>query len=715
MAKWTTILRNPQAWSRAASTRSDLQQESKNDLAKLGIADEDLKTIANAGLVEVKIACLPNTLNESAHLPWEFLLRSATNKFRSQPLLIVRHLVCRTPTPSAAIPERLIVVKSSPGFLSELYTEFSLRIEQANVEGNLHLTSRPDLWNPTVDEVASAIVAQSPNVIHLAGVDILQARELGESGECTVEELNSLRSDQNDGMVFKGKDSLPVAVSPEVLAEKLCSSSEVSPSLVAFNFNNSASLAAAAVSRGSQAALGCQGEMDDELAEIFFCNFYLAWNLGKWRVLDAYRLATAELREEGRTDPIRAQQLRGSDIVLWSGQSLIDHEQRERLRKRSKSLILPPEELREEFDSRRMKPAAYDANTSPVSVHARPRKEVNYSLLHNNRSLFHSFYIRKIPPLGQVQNISVEVVLLAGDEQFRYKARKDLKYTLWMLDEEVRVPLTSKFARTVRESMYTSLLVKVAIADQTIFEKTFRVTLLPIDQWQDDDQNRKWLPSFVLPRDPAVSHIVESAQSYLLALADDSAAGFDGYQSVADEGVDSQARALWYALSYQHSISYVNPPPTFTNDAQRLRTPSDVFDGGRGTCIDLALMLASCMEYIDIYTVVFLLDGHAFPGYYRTEGTHQEVREWMTRNAGSQEEDAWMLGRDFYGTLLAIVKRGDLIPLETTLLTKHRGFWEAVDEGIFNLSSGKDFQYMIDVKLARENGVTPLPIWNKGV
>jgi len=713
MAKWTAILRNPQAWSRAASTRSDLQQESKDDLAKLGIADEDLKGIANAGLVEVKIACLPNTLDESAYLPWEFLLRSATDTLRSQPLLIVRHLVCRTSTPAPGIPERLIVVKSSPGFLAELYTEFSLRIEEANVAGNLHLTSRPDLWNPSVEDLATAIVAHSPNVIHLAGVDTLQARELSESEECTVEEQNSLKSNKNEGMVFKSPDGLPIAVAPEVLAAKLCSSSEVLPSLVAFNFNNSASLAAAAVSRGSQAALGCQGEMDDELAEIFYCNFYLAWHLGKWRVLDAYRLATAELREEGRTDPTRAQQLRGADIVLWSGQSLLDHEQRERLRKRSKSLILPPEDLREEFDSLRTKPAAHDSNTKLASVHVGPRQEVNYSLLHNNRSLFRYFYIRKIPPLGQVQNISVEVVLLAGDEQFVYKARKDLKYTLWMLHEEVRVPLTSKFARSVRESMYTSLLVKVAIADQTIFEKTFRVTLLPIDQWQDDDENRKWLPSFVLPRDPAVSRIVDSAQSYLLALADDSAAGFDGYQSIADEGVDPQARALWYALSYQNSISYVNPPPTFTHDAQRLRTPSDVLDGGRGTCIDLALVFASCMEYIDIYPVLFLLDGHAFPGYYRTESAHQEVREWVTRNAGSLEEDAWMLGQGFYSRLLAMVKRADLIPLETTLLTKHKGFWDAVDEGIFNLSSGRDFQYMIDVKLARENGVTPLPIWDK--
>ena len=41
-----------------------------------------------------------------------------------------------------------------------------------------------------------------------------------------------------------------------------------------------------------------------------------------------------------------------------------------------------------------------------------------------------------------------------------------------------------------------------------------------------------------------------------------------------------------------------------------------------GTCIDLALLLASCLEYVDIYPVVVLLSGHAFAGYWRSESAH---------------------------------------------------------------------------------------------
>jgi hypothetical protein len=59
--------------------------------------------------------------------------------------------------------------------------------------------------------------------------------------------------------------------------------------------------------------------------------------------------------------------------------------------------------------------------------------------------------------------------------------------------------------------------------------------------------------------------------------------------------------------------AYINPPPTFTEKSQRLRTPSDIVMGKRGTCIDLTLLLAACLEYAEIYPVLFLLKDHAFP------------------------------------------------------------------------------------------------------
>src|SRR5690606_23901760 len=235
--------------------------------------------------------------------------------------------------------------------------------------------------------------------------------------------------------------------------------------------------------------------------------------------------------------------------------------------------------------------------------------ELNYSILHNDGPLFSKFTIKKKHPLvGEVEDLHVDVELHVGTDSYPYRTTASLAYSRpeQDLSRQIRVSLASTLNRALRENVRTSLFVEVKWRDVTLHRKTYPVTLLSVDEWRDDDVNRKWLPSFVLPRDPVVPQIIERAQKYLMALLDDSSAGFDGYQSVDDDpgrkkpatactGIDLQVRAIWSALIYDTPLSYINPPPTFTNSSQRLRTPSDVILGKRGTCIDLALLLASCL------------------------------------------------------------------------------------------------------------------------
>ena len=138
-----------------------------------------------------------------------------------------------------------------------------------------------------------------------------------------------------------------------------------------------------------------------------------------------------------------------------------------------------------------------------------------------------------------------------------------------------------------------------------------------------------------------------AADRYLRALCDDSAAGFDGYQQAAELPgiVDLQARAIWLPF-YDFHLRYINPPPTYTKIetgiAQRLRTPSQVLEEGRATCIDLALLFTSCLEYVGIYPVIFLISGHAFPGWWRNEGSYQAFAgfSYVDVDAGREIENA---------------------------------------------------------------------------
>ncbi len=229
----------------------------------------------------------------------------------------------------------------------------------------------------------------------------------------------------------------------------------------------------------------------------------------------------------------------------------------------------------------------------------------------------------------------------------------------------------------------------------------------------------------------------------LFALRDDAYAGFDGYQKSEgnepdEDAVDAQVRSVRYALEYDFPLGYINPPPSFTELSQRLRTPSDVLGGGRGTCIDLALLMASCLEYMDIKAAIFLLEGHAFAAYWSTEEARKDFlavrmdapREELPDNATplpdpeqveqiEQERSfaqnvSWEFDESRYEEVFRAVQSGDLVPLETTMLTNRGGFWDAIDEGINNLRDPEDFYCMLDIQLARDHGVTPLPLVPEG-
>ncbi len=356
-------------------------------------------------------------------------------------------------------------------------------------------------------------------------------------------------------------------------------------------------------------------------------------------------------------------------------------------------------------------------------------EEVNYSLLHNNRELLNTLTLTKLVE-GPLRNIAVTVELSVGAESYPYR------YTHLKLDEvqlalasRVKIPLTANLPRSLRERVHSTVYVKVTCENQTVFEDTRRVTLTPVDEWLDDTEKNPWLPSFVLPRDPTILKIIASSRRYLIGIIDDPAAGFDGYQESVSQ-VDKQVQAIWTALVNEYRLQYINPPPAYSLRTQRLRTPTEIVESNSGTCIDLALLLASCLEYIGVYPVVVLLVDHAFVGYWRSEGAHEHFVSVKTipptvPGVGSRaaraaalpyvDEYGWRLTKLNYAEVMAYVTAGHLVMLEATYLTAAKKFSEAQEQGRANLRNRKEFDSLLDIQVARSASppVTPLPIINE--
>jgi hypothetical protein len=742
--KWRYVVANRRRITRA--TRDSLSENILSWIRELTDTDETamqerIKQMAAAGLVEVKIPYTKENVGWSARLfPWESALWLLTSPYRSETsdFTVVRHLECTPDTPFDKQPVTALVVRSGPG---ELGSIFELTREVQMVAGALadHMKIAV-LTDPDRGELKASVTKESPSIVHLAGVDpyALEATKLAK-----------VSPDEADGFVLRGLSKGYDCVSPAAMAE-IVNSGAKKPLLVAISSCFGAPrVGALATALGAQHAIGFLDMTTDAEAMLFFSVFYRIWSRD-WNILDAFRQARREWMGLQTDQPTQR-----SGVVLWSRKSLVQ---------------LPAPK---QADSTEVSTTAETQVTSPVGETAPNVEEVatphdlqlhialvpdkvsvlghrdqrstslNYSLLHNDRSPFSIFTVEKFKA-GKLPPLQVEVALEVGNEVCRCRFSEQLPEgpTIKNLLPSIRLPLVAGLLRQCSESLRTNLYVRIECDGKLLRESSDRVTVLPADEWRDDGEDHRWLPSFVLPRDPAVLRIVTCAQRYLRTLLDDCDAGFKGYQDLADDDsnaadiVDSQVQAIWAALQHELPLSYINPPPSYTSQSQRLRTPSEIFKGNAATCIDLALLFASCLEFVGIFAAVFLISGHAFPGYWRSDKVWWNMKkfrfektaqpsaadsdeEWRNIRVREQsavtqvQSEGWMFaGVDNLAELMSYVQSGALVPFESTYVALRRSFVDALEQGSSNLHP-QTFDAMVDIQSARSEQVTPLPLLDR--
>lgn len=704
--RWTHVVRNRARWIGTPSLAKQQDENARAFLASLGIKGAQREQLALAGNVRVSILYTEEQHGwEARILPWEFLLSAGTRDLRTGSLVVSRSLLQERRAARRHAYRKVLFVESSPGRLSQ---DWDFKDERRLVKQYAGKDAKQFelLESPTRAQLAAAAKKFHPDVVHLAGFDTHQGLEL----------LREPRAeDAPDGYLLAGAGGVePVAAFDLATAVTAGGSA---PSLVFCNiWNSAARIAPLLIAAGVGSAIGFQDGIDDALAELFLGNFYRA--LGETQDLD---VAFEEAWQSLLTQP---KPTRATGIVVWSGASE----------------TAPAAAVSTHATSRVREQTAVSPETVEpgkaldlFAITVEPEPRFSYGLLHNNRDLFRRFLIRNLSA-GPLAGVQVFVELHSNEGTYPYRQSFNIDDTVLDLSPQVRIALTSDLARTLDEMLRTSLYVQINWGAHEIFRQTFPVTMAPVDQWADTDNDRVFLPSFIFPRDRAVTTVIKSAEHFVTTLRDDPTAGFDGYQSIDPElanpaqFVDSQVQALWYSVVYRVPVSYINPPPTYAVSSQRIRTPSEIVAGGFGTCIDLALMLASCLEAVEIHPVIFLLEDHAFPGYWRTEAGRDTFRRRVASSASDSEGGAngrgdaatatrrppppWCFSAPALSEIRRAIERRQLVPLESVGLTGRWSLADAVEEGrtYFEKKEEGRFLMMLDVVTAREAGVTPLPL-----
>ncbi|MFJ2509341.1 DUF4011 domain-containing protein [Arthrobacter citreus] len=127
------------------------------------------------------------------------------------------------------------------------------------------------------------------------------------------------------------------------------------------------------------------------------------------------------------------------------------------------------------------------------------------------------------------------------------------------------------------------------------------------------------LAAFVQPNHPEIAAVCSEAADILAQRT--GSGSLQGYQA-GEERADAIAYAIFEAV-HRRGIRYSEPPPTWGQGAQRIRTPAQVLDGQFGTCMDTTVVLAAAFEYAGLQPNLWLMEGHIFLGYWRQEANFQ--------------------------------------------------------------------------------------------
>ena len=171
----------------------------------------------------------------------------------------------------------------------------------------------------------------------------------------------------------------------------------------------------------------------------------------------------------------------------------------------------------------------------------------------------------------------------------------------------------------IEESVVGDIVVQVQIRDQVVAEHRQKVEFLAYNQWMFDLKDSECLAAFVFPSHPVVSQIMDGVRK---RLAKELGSGdTDGYQTFGrgiEEGqnkVRSMAKAIFEELQSLR-LQYSDPPKSFEGFGQKVRTPDVVMREQAATCLDSTVLAASCLAAAGLSPLLFLVRGHAFPGWW---------------------------------------------------------------------------------------------------
>jgi hypothetical protein len=157
----------------------------------------------------------------------------------------------------------------------------------------------------------------------------------------------------------------------------------------------------------------------------------------------------------------------------------------------------------------------------------------------------------------------------------------------------VAVELDPAFLFGLSEAIRGEISITLQVDGQIVSALAMPCDLLSPSEWTGLATSPELIAAFVRPNDPTSDAVLRNAAEKLREAGRDPA--LDGYKARKKIRAWELAEAIWAALSDER-IVYALPPQSFEQNGQKVRSPSAMLERRLGTCLDLALLVAGCLE-----------------------------------------------------------------------------------------------------------------------
>lgn len=257
----------------------------------------------------------------------------------------------------------------------------------------------------------------------------------------------------------------------------------------------------------------------------------------------------------------------------------------------------------------------------------------------------------------------------------------------------VNISVSTEYLFSLTEKITGSITAELYSDNNLIASAHESVELLTADTWTGSLVMPEMTAAFVTPNHPKVSEMLTKASVYLSKWSGNPS--FSGYSTRNPNIVKQQAAAIYAALQAEN-VAYIVPPASFEKTGQRIRFASAVLEEKHGTCMDLSLLYASCLEAAGLNPILIFTASHAFTGFWLEQETFPECAD---------DDITALTKRAVNG-----IDRICLVECTDYTAGKSTDFEKSEKNALEHLKNPDNFELFVDIRRCRGSGIRPVPL-----